>query len=773
MLNEYYYNELIDKYSEFKGCDRLSDISTTLILKNYSSKNIHFNFPRGYDLNRIINLLYKVFAKEIFKEYADFPPLKKGDLVKRVDTKGNDLFLVKQIIDNEVTLQLKKSSIKCSMHERFLKYDSLLKHYTPVIQNAKDKTIKKYQDYFAKINTYGFLPTFFSKKIVLIAGQTIWNNLEDKNYIPSIYLPNTREGERTLLKSIPALEDCLVYVAPKYEVCYETLLKRNIGVDTIIICDTDLNSLTQIIQDQAKYKFKIIGLSNESEVPKLDNSLTWNWLKEEIDVVEHKSTNKIEIVEIEDSLLATLFQNFERERSFVANLEYPIKLGSYGYYLRLAFNALQNDNFDYALYRLQTNKELEKNEGGYTLDFLSENNPKLTLKSLIQHLKNKTHKIHKIKELWELSNRKLVIIADRQDVDFIKEQLKTTINVLTYTELKKQLKSDTLGSKTLLFYSFDGTKQEFDFIYSLTNNIKFVLYEQEHSLFKKQLQNYKLSIEDELISNNRLILSKIKYDPVTEPIVNISPTLEDIIKKLDERSQKAYDYYKDDGDSLLDDVEERVSYQIRLSNGDVVDLESNETVFDFEYKLIKSYRLKLGDKVRIYSREQLAEKLFQIAVDVEPEKFGKIEEHSLCWQEILKKIDNVFSCREYLYNELRKNGLKVLPATVDAYFTGKRKFPMYNSDLHAVCVLADRVMPEGNFAQEMFPLLKKSKRLYNSTMIALGRGVKQEIQQFLKDKVIGEILKKKNFTREALQQFIDEYMPLLTIIKIEEVGNEQ
>jgi hypothetical protein len=82
-------------------------------------------------------------------------------------------------------------------------------------------------------------------------------------------------------------------------------------------------------------------------------------------------------------------------------------------------------------------------------------------------------------------------------------------------------------------------------------------------------------------------------------------------------------------------------------------------------------------------------------------------------------------------------------------------------------------MPEGNFAQEMFPLLKKSKRLYNSTMIALGRGVKQEIQQFLKDKVIGEILKKKNFTREALQQFIDEYMPLLTIIKIEEVGNEQ
>lgn len=773
MLNESYHNVLIDKYSEFKGCDRLSDISATIILKNYSSKNINFNFPRGYDLNRIINLLYKVFAKEIFKEYADFPPFKKGDLVKRVDTKGNDLFLVKQIIDNEVTLQLKKGSIKCSMHERFLKYDSLLKHYTPVTQNAKDKTIKKYQDYFAKINTYGFLPTFFSKKIVLIAGQTIWNNLEDKNYIPSIYLPNTREGEQTLLKSIPALEDCLVYVAPKYEVCYETLLKRNIGVDTIIICDTDLNSLSQIIQDQIKYKFKIIGLSNESEVPKLDNSLIWNWLKEEIDFVEHKSTNKIEIVEIEDNQFTTLFQNFESTRSFVCNLEYPIKLGSYGYYLRLAFNALQSENFDYALYRLQTNKELEKNEGGYTLDYLAENNPKVALKNLIQYLRNRAHKVHKIKELWENSNRKLVIIADRQDVDFIKEQLKTTNSVLTYTELKKQLKSEVFANKTLLFYSFDGTKKEFDFINSLPNNIKLVLYEQEHILFIKQLQNYKSSIESELISDNRLVLSKIKYEPIVEPIVTISPTLEDIIKKLDERSQKAYDSYKDDGDSLLDDVEERVSYQVRLSNGDVVDLESNETVFDFEGKLIKSYRLKLGDKVRIYPREQLAENLFQIAVDVEPDKFSEIEEHSMYWQEILKVFDNVFSCRESLYNELRKFGLKVLPATVDAYFVGKRKFPMYNSDLHAVCALADNVMPNGNFVQEMFPLLKKSKRLYNSTMIALGRGVKQEIQQFLKERVIGEILKKKNFTKEALQQFIDEYMPLLTIVKIEEVGNEQ
>jgi len=62
--------------------------------------------------------------------------------------------------------------------------------------------------------------------------------------------------------------------------------------------------------------------------------------------------------------------------------------------------------------------------------------------------------------------------------------------------------------------------------------------------------------------------------------------------------------------------------------------------------------------------------------------------------------------------------------------------------------------------------------LYNSTMIALGRGVKQELKQFLKNRSIGEILQKKNFTGDTLQRFINEYMPLLTIIKIKEIADE-
>lgn len=47
---------------------------------------------------------------------------------------------------------------------------------------------------------------------------------------------------------LKALEDCIAYITPKYEVCYEEVLKKNIAIDTIVVCNTDLNSIPQIIQ---------------------------------------------------------------------------------------------------------------------------------------------------------------------------------------------------------------------------------------------------------------------------------------------------------------------------------------------------------------------------------------------------------------------------------------------------------------------------------------------------------------------------------------------
>lgn len=772
MLNENYHNALIAKYSSKQHCDKLAHLTSSIIFSNYESKNVYFNFPQNYDIQTLIDLLYGNLSTQIFLNYADLTDYSIGDRLKRKNEKGKNVYVIKKILGAQYVLTKEKDDTK---FETYSTFDKLKRNYIQIEQNTRNSTLSNYNNFFKEINEYGFLPTHFSKKVVFIGGQTMWSRLRNKNCIPSIYLPNTKEGEQTRTKSIPALEDCIAYVTPKYEVCYEEILQKNIAIDAIIVCNTDLNNLSQILQDQAKYQFNLIVISNENIVNQSDNIALWNWQKEEIALIENNvNSQSIDTLTIIDDELDKLFDIFEESKKYVSiELEPPIKLGSYGYYVRLGFNALHEDEFNDILYRLKNNKELERNEGGYDIDFFGDKNPKIALRNLIEYLKERKNKIEKIKQFWQQSNKKALIVADREDIDFLKNQLNTKANILTYTELKKQLKNNGLKNKTLLFYSFDGSKKEFDFLYSLQNDIKLVLYKQEYNLFINQLQCYKTDVEKEMTSDDRLSLCKIKYEPIIENKVKISPTLESIINKLDERSQKAYDSYKEESDSLLDDVEEQINYQITCSNGHLFELESNETVFDTKGSLIKSYKLKIGDKIRIYPKEELAENLFQVAVEVEPEKFGMIDEHSNYWQEILKIFDDVLPNRGVLYKKLREYGLRVLPATVDAYFSGKRKFPMYNSDLKAVCLLADEVLPDAKFVQEMFPLIKKSKRLYNSTMIALGRGVKQELQQFLRDRTVGEILQKKNFTKETLQKFIEEYMPLLTITKIEEVSDEQ
>ncbi len=759
ILNEKYYNALINKYSILQDCNNVAEITSAAIVSNDEGKNIHFNFPRDYDLQQIINLLYEYFSIQIFSNYADLTDYSVGEKLKRKREKGKNIYIIKEIVGSNYILIKEKDENKTIIPG--ITFDNLKRNFIKVKQSTKNNTLLKYNDFFKDINEYGFLPTHFSKKLVLIAGQTIWNNLENRSCIPSIYLPNTREREQTSINSIPALEDCIAYITPKYEVCYEEILKKNIAVDTIIVCDTDLNSISQIIQDQSRFDFRLIVLSNESQLQKTHKVLFWNWQKEEIEFLEQKDSNKIEIDCVEDEELDKLIQHFDECMKYVSSLEYPIKLKSYAYYLRSGLNYMQEEQFDYILYRIKRNKELERNEGGYE-DF-ADKNPKEALIKLIEYLKNNNLKKIKIQNVINDTTKKILLVADREDVDVLKTIENSKCKVVTYTELKKLLKKDKKQAKTIMFYSFNGIK-DFDFIYNLPNNVQLILYKQEKDLYCKQLQIHTKQLEEELTSEDRLSICGIKYEPIVADEVKVSPTLEQIIERLDQRSNLAYDSYKNESDSLLGDLTEENTFRIFFTNGSKIEIGSDETVFDEKGNLIKSYRLIIGSKIRIYPKEQLAENLFQIAVEVEPEKFGKIDEHATVWQNALKDLEQHTNDREQLYNKLKENGLRVLPATIDAYFRGQRKFPMFNTDLRAILKVAGKEL--------LYEQIKKSKRLYNSTMIALGRGIKQELQQFLKDKTVGEILQKKSFTKETLQKFIDEYMPLLTISKIEEISHE-
>jgi hypothetical protein len=292
------------------------------------------------------------------------------------------------------------------------------------------------------------------------------------------------------------------------------------------------------------------------------------------------------------------------------------------------------------------------------------------------------------------------------------------------------------------------------------------LYEQEVQLYVKQLQERKQRLEEEINGPIRFLICGIQYEAIPDLPINLSHTIEGIVKRIDDFGERVYNAYREEADILLDDIDEKLNFKIKFSNGAAEYLESNETVFTARGDLVKAYKLKLDDNIRVYPKNEFAEKLYDVAIETDEDVFKKVEAHSRLWISFLKELKIKYN--HSLYDKLRENGLRVLPGTVDAYFSGQRKFPMYNNDLKAIFKLrhADKTDSE---IDNMLAPIRKSKSTYNSTMIALGRGIKQEIKLFLKEKRIGEILSKLKFNTNTLQHFVNEYMPLLTITHKEEI----
>ena len=470
----------------------------------------------------------------------------------------------------------------------------------------------------------------------------------------------------------------------------------------------------------------------------------------------------IKVVEIKDIAFENLIKNFDESIDHLKT-QFNIELKTYGNFLRIVLNNIQPDAFNNLVERVNVNRELERAldyAGGYSTDFLGDINPKIKLNELINYLR-----VNPVKFIWLIdflnkTNDKKTVIADTNDIDYLTQIIRNhRIKIISLAELKK----NSSNYSNFIFYSFNG-KKDFDFIYNLKKDVSLVLYSQENQLFRSQFQKRKNIIEEEVRSNDRKSICGIPYEPIPDLPIHISQTIENIVTRIDSFGKRAYENYKEEADTLLEEIEEKIIYRTNFSNHKSEYLESNETVFNSSGDLIKVYRIKGADRIRIYPREHFAEKLYQVAVETDKVIFWKVEEDSKYWLSVLEELKQVHSYG--LYPKLKANGIRVLPATVESYFNGHRKFPMFNSDLKAIFKLKYSDKPESEIDLLLAPI-RKSKSTYNSTMIALGRGIKQEIKLFLKEKRVGEILTKLKFTATTLQTFIEEYMPMLTITEKE------
>lgn len=452
--------------------------------------------------------------------------------------------------------------------------------------------------------------------------------------------------------------------------------------------------------------------------------------------------------------------------SFI-NSEFGIELKSYSNILRIAINAIQKDTIENLIERVKINKELEKaldNAGGYTIDFLGENNPKNELLELLDYLKTNLPKQEILLKHLNQTDKRTIAFFDNNDIDFATKLIRNRkVEIQSFSALKKL----QLENRLLVFHSFNGQK-DFDSLYNLDNEVILIVYKQEKNLYYKYLDQRKKLIEQEIKSNDRFSICGIEYRETRNYLIDVSSTINGIVSRLDDLGNRAYDGYKNECDILLNDSEEKLVYKI-ITNLSELYLESNDTVFTERGELNKTYKVKVGDKIRVYPKEELAENLYQVAVETEPEIFGKVEEHSIYWKQLINEMRLKYG-DELLYQKLKEKGLRILPNTLATYGKGYRKFPMFNNDLRAIFKLYYSENSDIEIDSMTRPIFK-SKTTFNSTMIVLGRGLKQELRLFLKENKIGEILQKRNFNATTLKAFVDEYMPL-HLVNSKEVFSE-
>lgn len=293
ILNKEYYQALWNKFENTTTLNvfnsNTSCLTTKIILEQYQkSQPLHINFQNSKEtILEIGQHLFVEFANDIYKNHYDLPTLKKGnklrDKRKYVDGKRHD-FLIKNI--NNDTFLLEHTKNKAQIN---LKYDDLVKNFIPIEQGTKQSTLQSYTKFFTDLNNglkLDFTPTNFEKKIVFIAKKPLWDSLPNRNKIPCAYLPNPREENNTTeTRSIPALQDCLAYFTPKYEVCYSNILSKNEKVKTIVVFDTEADKIEQMLQDKAKFGFNLIVISNSILPLKSQSIPCWNWFKEEVEIV--------------------------------------------------------------------------------------------------------------------------------------------------------------------------------------------------------------------------------------------------------------------------------------------------------------------------------------------------------------------------------------------------------------------------------------------------------------------------------------------------------
>jgi len=497
----------------------------------------------------------------------------------------------------------------------------------------------------------------------------------------------------------------------------------------------------------------------------------------------------ININKIIDENLTGLLNNYESALLQLRKQPYYIdKVTDYSYYLSRLLKSIENNSRNYyseLTEKIKFNSSFEEqllNHGNRLDNLPSEINLKqilLKISDLISKQNKKAENVFNVIKEKQVSQgkesefqpispndspqNKILIICNNYDeslfADFISNNALKNIEVNRYKKFIRR-KDDDLEDYYIIGYFLEGYR-DFEVYHNLSVVINLFLYDFEEGIYKDCLNKYKTKLETELLSEDRFFISGIKYEPPDPVPVSISQALQNIIDRTKDWDKKEFDDNIDDPDERSN---EYILYQIEYEgNNDYDYLKSTDTVFNEHNDLKKVNRLNEGDLIRVYKID-FGEILLNTAMEFQTKIFLEIEKHSELWKSVLRDLfrNKYKNNIRYLYVDLKRYGIKVLPSTVlNNWIHGTTKFPKSDKALKAIYELSKDIRLGNSVG-----FILKSKRIYNSTLISLGRDLKDEIKNFLIEGSIGEIIQKNNITPDTLRKVIDKQMPMKKIKKI-------
>lgn len=297
LINETYYQKLVDKFGRTKNVIEIEDsnfisINTTFLEKTLTEKNSNLllQIPSSYQNTELLfaNLLLRLTELQFLEADTD-PEYEVGMTLKAMQfNKRRDFELIQISDDNDYRLrEIIKGKKKANYSPAVISttYEKLKSKYVLITGGTRKKRLEGIRTIFNQLYGVDFIPSKFKSKSIVVCKKSIWNGIASieilesklKDLIPSTYI--TKKGTEQPTINI----DSALYFVPDYSTAYQCVLCKGEKIDNILLLDPKPNQLPTMIMDQSEHHFGICAITTQNF--EVEGFSTWRWLKEEIDLI--------------------------------------------------------------------------------------------------------------------------------------------------------------------------------------------------------------------------------------------------------------------------------------------------------------------------------------------------------------------------------------------------------------------------------------------------------------------------------------------------------